>query len=133
MVVLVTGAAHWFIPAELLLVNILENLYFLTGLRSKNLPEATLVRMEVCLLVRECGEVVSSFGFVVVYVVLCDLGSDVIPNGPSSGALDAESPKRQKISKKYFGHKIGVLLTDLHARNCIHFRWFLHTPRPRVL
>ena len=63
----------------------------------------------------------------------------VIPNGPTVGALNAESPKRtySNIPRAYCGHGIRVFLTDLHhilhARNCIHFRLFPHArwhPRP---
>ena len=61
-------------------------------------------------------------------------------DGPTVGALNAETPKRtfSKKSRKYFGHEIGVFLTDfhhiLHARICNHFQWFPNTPMlPRPL
>ena len=51
-------------------------------------------------------------------------------HGPSEGALDAESPKKQKKQ----GRDIGVFLMDLHhilhARNRLQLLWFPHTPKP---
>ena len=42
--------------------------------------------------------------------------STVTANGPTVGALNAESPQNNffKTLKKYVGRKIGVVLTDLH-------------------
>ena len=60
-------------------------------------------------------------------------------NGPSAGAHAAESPYfvLQK-NRKNICHEIDVGLTDvhsiLHARSCIHFISFPHTPKqPRPL
>ena len=54
--------------------------------------------------------------------------------GPSAGAIDAESPQVQKTKNKK-EKEIKVLFTELHhilhARNCIHFLWFPHIPRPQ--
>ena len=57
-------------------------------------------------------------------------GRNVEVHGPSTGALDAESPKRNnskhsKTKEERIWHEINVFLKDLHhvlhARSCIHF------------
>ena len=55
--------------------------------------------------------------------------------GPSAGALDAESPKcKKRIGETKVGHETNAFLTDvhhiLHARSCIIFLWFTHSPSP---
>ena len=60
----------------------------------------------------------------------------IAPNGPSAGALDAESPKSKntKKSRTYFGSEIRTCLMNLHhnlhARGGIHFLWFPQTHKP---
>ena len=54
--------------------------------------------------------------------------------GPSAAALDAENHKSKNNINLKNGHEISFFLTELHhilhARSCIHFLWFPHTPRP---
>merc|ERR1712113_694646 len=64
MGIMLFSASHWFITAELCLLNVLENIYFLCALSTRSehdlMTNAKSKRILLVLLARELAEVMSS-------------------------------------------------------------------------